>query len=120
MTKFIRQGYYWPNISLYVKKFMKKCDKCQLYANIFRQPQENLLPISNSWSFTQWEIDLIGPLPTSKGQIRFAMVVVDYFTKWAESELLATITEAKITNLVWRNIVYRFVIPYTIITDDEK
>ncbi|KAL2526542.1 Uncharacterized protein Adt_11596 [Abeliophyllum distichum] len=34
-----------------------------------------------------------GPLPTGRGGIKFAVVAVDYFTKWCEAEPLAKITE---------------------------
>ncbi|CAL9011754.1 unnamed protein product [Prunus brigantina] len=32
-------------------------------------------------------------MPKGKGHTKFAIVVVDYFTKWAEAEPIATITE---------------------------
>ena len=38
--------------------------------------------------------------------------------KWVEAETLATITEAKVQNFVWKNIVCRFGIPRTIILDN--
>lgn len=31
-------------------------------------------------------IDLIGPLPTKKGQTEFVILAVDYFTKWAKTD----------------------------------
>ena len=48
------------------------------------------------------------------------MVTIDYFTKWVEAEALATITEARIQNFVWKNIIYRFRIPRTIISDNGQ
>ena len=42
----------------------------------------------------------MGPLPTSKGQVRFAVIAVDYFIKWVEAELLAIITEKKMESFV--------------------
>ncbi|CAL2270294.1 unnamed protein product [Prunus armeniaca] len=35
-------------------------------------------------------------MPQGKGQLKFAVVAVDYFTKWTEVEALATVTVAKI------------------------
>ena len=52
--------------------------------------------------------------------MRFLLVAIDYFTKWVEAEALATITEAKVQNFVWKNIVYRFGIPRTIISDNGR
>ena len=45
---------------------------------------------------------------------------MDYFTKWAEAEPLATITEQKIRNFVWRAIICRFGIPRALVSDNEK
>ena len=40
--------------------------------------------------------------------------------KWVEVEALTMITEAKIQNFVWKNIVCRFGIPRTIILDNGR
>ena len=62
----------------------------------------------------------MGPLPQRKRQMKFLLVAIDYFTKWVETEALATITEAKVQNFVWKNIVYRFRIPRTIISENGR
>ena len=48
------------------------------------------------------------------------MVAVDYFTKWAEAEPLATITAKKIKDFVHKSIVCRYGIPYKLISDNGK
>ena len=65
-------------------------------------------------------MDILGPLPIGKGQCKFIIVAVDYFTKWAEAEPLATITEQKIRNFVWRAIICRFGIPRALVSDNGK
>ena len=40
--------------------------------------------------------------------------------KWAEAEPLATITEQKIRNFVWRSIICRFGIPRALVSDNGK
>ena len=72
------------------------------------------------WPFAQWGIDLVGPLPTGKGQVRFAVIAVDYFTIWAESEALATITEKQMEKFVLRNIICRFGIPRVLVSDNGR
>ena len=47
------------------------------------------------------------------------LVAIDYFIKWVEVEALSTITEAKIQNFIWKNIICRFGIPRTIISGNE-
>ncbi|KAM2311530.1 hypothetical protein ACFXTH_022051 [Malus domestica] len=72
------------------------------------------------WPFAQWGLDLIGPMPAGKGKVRYAIVAVDYFTKWAEVKPLATITEGKIEDFVWNNIFCIFSIPNAIVTNRRQ
>ena len=46
------------------------------------------------------------------------MVAIDYFTKWAEAEPLATITSKRVLNFVVKNIIYRFGLPKKIVSDN--
>ena len=62
----------------------------------------------------------MGPLPQGKRQMKFLLVAIDYFMEWVEAEALATITETKVQNFVWKNIVCRFRIPKTIISDNGR
>ena len=57
-------------------------------------------------------------LTQGKRQVKFLLIAIDYFTKWVEAEALAMIMEAKVWNFVWKNIVYRFGIPQTIISNN--
>ncbi|KAI5316669.1 hypothetical protein L3X38_036376 [Prunus dulcis] len=104
--KAIRQGYFWPSLHSDAQAFTQKCDKCQRFANIPQLPAEPLTAMVSPWPFAQWGLDLIGPMPEGKGQVKYAVVAVDYFTKWAEAEALATTTAARIESFVWQNIVY--------------
>ncbi|CAL9019593.1 unnamed protein product [Prunus brigantina] len=118
--KAIRQGYFWPSLHTDAQAFTQKCDKCQRFANIPQLPAEPLTAMVSPWPFAQWGLDLIGPMPEGKGQVKYAVVAVDYFTKWAEAEALATITAARIETFVWQNIVCRFGIPNAIVTDNGR
>ena len=57
-------------------------------------------------------------LPTGKGEIRYAVVAIDYFTKWAEVEPLATITSKKVLDFVVKSIICRFGLPKKIVSDN--
>ena len=59
-------------------------------------------------------------MPQGKGQVKFLLVTIDYFTKWVEAEALATITEARIQGFTWKNIICKFRIPRTIILNNGR
>ena len=120
VSKVVWTSYFWPIIQVDAVELVKKCDKCQRFGNVQRLPVERLTTITSLWPFAQWRIDIVGPLPLGKGQVRFLLVAIDYFTKWVEAEALATFTEAKIRSFVWKNIIYRFKIPRTIISDNGR
>jgi hypothetical protein len=46
-------------------------------------------------------MDLVGPLPTAQGNCTYAVVVVDYFTKWVEAKPLANIKAPTIQKFFW-------------------
>ena len=118
--KVLRQGYYWPTILKDAIGLVRRCKICQEHAKISRLPSEPLTSITSPCPFQQWGLDILGPLPIGKGQCKFIIVVVDYFTKWVEAEPLAIITEQKIRNFVWRAIICRFGIPRALVSDNGK
>ena len=62
----------------------------------------------------------MGPFPLGKKQLRFLIVAIDYFIIWVETEPVTTITEAKVTSFVWKNIICRFGVPRVIISENGK
>ena len=101
-------------------ELVKKCDNCQRFRNVQRLLAERMTMITSPWPFAQWGIDIVGPLPLGKGQVKFLLVAIDYFTKWVEAEALTTIMESRIQSFVWKNIICRFGIPLTIISDNGR
>ncbi|KAL5537944.1 hypothetical protein UlMin_045731 [Ulmus minor] len=104
-----RQVYHWPTIQTDSLDFVRKCDKCQRFSAIPRQAPEDLTTVTSPWPFAKWGIDLIGSLPTARGQLKYAVVAIDYYTKWVEAEALAKITEQNVTAFIWKNIVFEAV-----------
>ena len=96
ISKVIRTGYFWPTMQVDALELVKKCDKCQQFGNVQRLPTKRMTTITSPWSFAQWGMDIVGPLPLGKGQVKFLLIAINYFTKWVEAEALETITKARI------------------------
>ncbi|XP_070023325.1 uncharacterized protein [Nicotiana sylvestris] len=79
------------------ESFVAKCDKCQRYGNNMHRPAELLHPVISPWPFMKWGMDIVGPLPQAKGQVKFLLVLTDYFTKWVEA---GAFKQAESTNKV--------------------
>ena len=99
-------------------EYVKKCDQCQRFAPNIHQPGGILNPLSSPWPFTQWGLDIVSPFPKAVGNKRYLLVGTNYFTKWVEVEPLANIRDVDAKRFVWKNIVTRFGIPHTLISDN--
>ena len=96
----LRHGYFWPTLTKDSISYVQKCDKFQRFTIVSRAAPVELTMISSPWPFAAWGIDLIGSLPTGKGGVRYAVVAIDYFTKWVEVEPLATITSKRVLDFL--------------------
>lgn len=114
----LTQGYWWPNMQKEAQEYVKKCNQCQRFAPNIHQPGGNLNPLSSPWPFAQWGLDIVGPFPKAAGNKKYILVGTDYFTKWVEAEPLANIRDVDVQKFVWKNIVTRFGVPHTLISDN--
>ena len=113
------QGFCWPKMQRDVAEYVKRCEQCQKHAPLIHQPVRSLNPISNPWPFAQWGLDINGPFPQATGNRRFVLVAVDYFTKWVKAEALANIRDVDAKKFIWKNIVTRFGIPESLVSDNR-
>ncbi|XP_040996141.1 uncharacterized protein LOC121242328 [Juglans microcarpa x Juglans regia] len=92
----------WPNVFKDAKEFVKKVcpvpDSCTNPGCTSRGAAIHNVTMA----IRQWGIDLVGPMPPSKGGTKFIIVAVDYFMKWAEAEAMVTITTQSVTKFLWK------------------
>jgi hypothetical protein len=50
----------------------------------------------------RWGINIVRPLITAHGNYKYAVVVVEYFTKWIEAKPLVNIAAAGLRRIFWR------------------
>jgi len=96
VTRILRVGYFWPTIEAYYQDYVRKCKPCQKHDNLIHQKQEQLHHILSPWPSAKWGMDILGPFSPGKGQVKFLIVAVDYFTEWIEAKLLTTITAQQV------------------------
>ena len=112
------QGYYWPTMRVKAVAYVKKCYRSQRQAPVSRMSTQDLATITSPWPFAQWGIDIVRPLSTAPAQKKLLLVATDYFRKWIEAEAFVSIKDKDVTQFVCKNIVYRFGIPQSIITNN--
>ncbi|XP_074352027.1 uncharacterized protein LOC141691187 [Apium graveolens] len=62
-NKIARLGFYWPEMMVDAKEYVKKCDRCQKHAPIVRQPPEMMTYINSPIPFAMWGVDILLPFP---------------------------------------------------------
>ncbi|PKI45792.1 hypothetical protein CRG98_033799 [Punica granatum] len=68
-----------------------------------------------------WGIDVIGPSnPKASNGHLFILVAIDYVTKWIEAITLASVIAKAVARFLKCNIIARYGVPATIITDNAK
>ena len=101
-------------------KFARRCDKCQRFSSHAKSYPETLNSMVSPWLFALWGIDIIRALLVGKRNIKYVVVIVDYFTKWVEAEPLVVITSKRMQSFVWRFIIWRFGIPQKLVSNSGK
>ena len=99
---------------------VRRCYTCQRSSKMSRLPATALQAIASIWPLARWGIDLVGPLPTTPGGFRFAVVAVEYFSKWVKAEPLTSIRAVNIVKFFWKNVVCRFGVPREVTMDNGK
>ena len=80
--KIPRAGYYWLTMENDYFVHVRKCHKCQTFADNVNAPPVPLNVLATPWPFFMWGIDVIGAIkPKALYGHHFILVAIDYFTK---------------------------------------
>ena len=64
-------------------------------------------------------MDVIGPMiPKASNGHEYVLVAIDYFTKWVESALYKSITQAVVARFLKHNIICYYGVPRELITNN--
>ncbi|XP_057453231.1 uncharacterized protein LOC130745105 [Lotus japonicus] len=117
--KILRAGYYWLTMETDCCNHVKKCYKCQVYADNINASPVSLNVMTTPWPFSMWGIDVIGPIePKASNGHRFILVAIDYFTKWVEASSYASVTKNVVVRFIKKELICRYGLPSKIITDN--
>jgi ribonuclease HI len=111
-----RQGFYWPTAVDDANKIARTCEGCQFYGRKSNLPAHVLQTIPVTWPFV-WGLDIIGPLRKVPGGFTHLLVAINKFSKWVKVHSITNLRVEQAVTL-FTNIIYRFGVPNSIITDN--
>lgn len=92
----LRSKVWWPGLDKDVEKIVKSCHGCQLVSAMPRPEPLNPTPLPTG-PLKQLSIDLLGPLPSGQ----YVFVVVDYYSRYYEIDIMKDTTSKKIISCVY-------------------
>jgi hypothetical protein len=101
-----------------VTQFVRSCRGCQYFVRQIHAPAQELQTIPGTWAFAAWGLDLLGPFKKAPRGLTHLVVMVDKFTKWIVARPLGKIGSKQTISFV-QDIIFCFVVPNTIITDNN-
>ena len=84
-TEKVKSRFYWVGWCADVRKFCEACPQCPKKKPSPRKPRTELKQYLTGEPLERVELDILGPLPATYKGNRYILVVIDYFTKWAEA-----------------------------------
>ena len=79
-TESIKRRYYWPDMTKHVKEFISCCPTCQKHKHKQYTLKAPLISITAQHPFEIVNIDVAGPLTTTKHGNRYIIVAMDHFS----------------------------------------
>jgi ribonuclease HI len=112
-----RQGFYWPTAVRDASEIVRTCEGCYFYARKTNLPAHTLQTIPVTWPFTVWGLDIVGPLRKAPGGYTHLLVDINKFSKWVEVRPITNLRAEQAVTF-FTDIIYRFGVPNSIITDN--
>nr|VZI33480.1 unnamed protein product [Spirometra erinaceieuropaei] len=113
----VRQRFWWPRLREQVSIFCNPCPMCATFKGPNPRRRAPLQPMATGFPFERVGIDVIGPLPITLTGDRYILVMVDYFTKWAEAVALPRQDAASVTTALLTTWICRFGAPISLHSD---
>ena len=73
----IRAGYYWMTLENDCINYVRKCHKCQIYADKIHVPPTSLNVMVSPWPFSMWGMDSIAFHPQTVGQFEITIQTLE-------------------------------------------
>ena len=115
-TKLVSVRFVWPGLRKEVRAWAGSCLPCQR-AKVHRHTRAPLAPfVVPERRFDHVNVDLVGPLPSSRGYT-YLLTMVDRTTRWPEAVPLASTTTAEVARAFIGCWIARFGTPGDITSD---
>ena len=111
----LRRRFVWFRMSKDVLAWSRSCPDCQA-SKVGRHIRAPLTVRGAAERFGSRHVDLVGPLPVSKGY-KYLFTIVDRYSRWLEAVPLSSMTARDCATALLRSWISRFGVPGDITSD---
>ncbi|XP_017302025.1 uncharacterized protein LOC103515183 [Diaphorina citri] len=111
--------FVWPNMKKDIKLWVRQCHKCQI-SKVHKHERSPLVHfLVPDERFAHVHIDIVGPLPSSKGYT-YLLTCIDRFTRWFEAIPLTDQSAEIVAQAFFNGWISRFGTPVYLVTDQGR
>jgi transposase InsO family protein len=116
----VSQMYWWHGLTVDVRRCLSTCKLCQRVrvAPGHETSEMQTQPHSDYGMFCRWGLDYLGPLSPSAQGHRFALVAIDYYSKWIEVFPVCTADGATTVRIILTELIARYGVPAEFVSDN--
>ncbi|XP_064464128.1 uncharacterized protein K02A2.6-like [Ornithodoros turicata] len=116
----LRDIFWWPRMDAQVEHVVRSCGICQAADKTAKPRTQPLTPVPfPSMPWEKLAIDITGPLEKASPDCRFAVTLVDYYSKWPEVFFSASVTSVTVITFL-QQVFSREGYPQEIVSDNES
>ena len=114
------QLYWWHGLTVDVKRMLSTCKLCKRVNNSPRHRMVEMQTASHHTygMFYRWGLDYAGELPPSASGNKYALIAIDYYTKWIKVIPVPEADAATTVRNVLLHLIARYGVPAKLITDN--
>lgn len=116
----LRSRVFWPGMKQDVQSWVQTCVTCQKMKAPQPKGKAALQSIPVSAPLDRVQLDIVGPLRTTANGNTYILVLVDYFTKWAEAWAIPDHTAQTVADIVVKEFICRYGIMRQLHTDQGR
>ena len=119
-TQQVRRRAYWRGWRADVRRFCKRCARCNRYFRGSLPRRGFLQPSRVGDVFERISVDLTGPHPRSRRGNVYILTIVDSFSKWAEAVALRDKGAETVARALVEHVFCRFGCPLELLSDNGQ
>ena len=113
----VHRQYFWRHQLDDIASWIKSCRHCAQKKGAKEKHRAPLCPMPIVGAFQRWNIDCIGPLPTTVTGNKYIVLATDSLTKWPVAEATADIKAQTIAKVIFDRVVTVYGTPRTLFSD---